>query len=1037
MEFKRICRALYRYDAVEEGELSFEEDGLLYIWDDTNPEWWRASLELAHNEAELVNPAGLIPYNYVEEGAEFQVYQKDGEDWMLVNYNGVFGFVPQSYVEEVGSFSVGIRKLIRLCQLSEVSNEDRGYADPPKTKEAEATFHEPADEPHREPATPSAPISVEPNQLKGSRKDDLTIWRVLEVDKKKKSKKKVRLGISSETFCVAGEDGKAGSSTPKRQWLISDLVSYGINNKHVLVEISGENPATLDFSCGSIKQAETVAFKIRSCSGARYQEKVAKSSGLRLPPPRGAPQRLGTHIRSEEKSTDSPLPPRPFEEVTPTVNWGREVTHTVTPKQSIVSEATTSAFVEDGVGEIAAVLYDFNGIEADELSVQANERIHVIDSSDSDWWMCRVYYDDGRFKDGLVPSDYVSLLPIERTSKSNSLPVSDAVPMPSHDTKPASATTPVPVTAPASKDPSGPNPDRLREWTDATGSFKVEAEFIKYADGKFHLHKANGVKIAVPLEKMSAMDVHYVSEAIGQDLSGNFEAAKKERAEVAKWKDFLLEAGVSAGDAATYATKFTQEKIDRQLLCEMDRPTLKSLGLTEGDALRVEKATRLGKADEDDALARRLQQEEVERLNKDQIEKDAMLARKLQDEAGAWQNFSKTGGARTQKYGLSLGNKTGRPSKGVNLDALFQASAKLQEESLKDRPKSAFKTASTKSGFNDDIWAVPGAKPEPKPLVIPDLSSSSQQKSQAKLESVETPIFSSRKDASRSKSSQIEERWGSVRANFEKQLADKPDSSPQTPPLTQTPPMLKPAGPLAQPLIPVPRGVGSNVFVPTRRPPPPKPVTDVFADAPVIAPSLGVTTRAAPKADHSTLTSQPTNLFNGTQSNFGATPVLPNPQTADFTTPPINIFANTASKSSPKLDGVSYTTQSNLFSKLPSVPAGNTGFNMTAFSGASQSIGITSNAFSSHQIAQPVSQASVRPTPSQLAALKPGYQFEDLSLESLGLKPAPVPSLFKPEARPHSSMGIHHLNNHSAFEATSSFAFGDASLRPGTILYLP
>lgn len=36
-----------------------------------------------------------------EEGAEFLVYQKDGEDWMMVNHNGKFGFVPQSYVEEV------------------------------------------------------------------------------------------------------------------------------------------------------------------------------------------------------------------------------------------------------------------------------------------------------------------------------------------------------------------------------------------------------------------------------------------------------------------------------------------------------------------------------------------------------------------------------------------------------------------------------------------------------------------------------------------------------------------------------------------------------------------------------------------------------------------------------------------------------------------------------------------------------------------------------------------------------------------------
>ncbi|KAJ9049271.1 cytoskeletal protein binding protein [Entomophthora muscae] len=175
MDFKRVCRALYKYEAVEEGELSFEEEAIIYIWDDSNEEWWRASLEMAQNESELVT--GLIPYNYVEEmehlckaralydyealnndelsfkeGAEFLVYQKDGEDWMMVNYNGVFGFVPQSYVEE----------------FSEDNFEDQGYLEPTKPVEQVPVQ---TDSPDREPVS-AAPILAEPSVAKKSLKDD-------------------------------------------------------------------------------------------------------------------------------------------------------------------------------------------------------------------------------------------------------------------------------------------------------------------------------------------------------------------------------------------------------------------------------------------------------------------------------------------------------------------------------------------------------------------------------------------------------------------------------------------------------------------------------------------------------------------------------------------------------------------------------------------------------------------------------------------------------------------------------------------------
>ncbi|GMF55103.1 unnamed protein product [[Candida] boidinii] len=67
----------------------------------------------------------------------------------------------------------------------------------------------------------------------------------------------------------------------------------------------------------------------------------------------------------------------------------------------------------------------------------------------------------------------------------------------------------------ASKDGSKPNTHRVRTWIDRSGSFKVEAEFLGCSDGKVHLHKVNGVKIAVAAQKLSVEDLEYVERITG------------------------------------------------------------------------------------------------------------------------------------------------------------------------------------------------------------------------------------------------------------------------------------------------------------------------------------------------------------------------------------------------------------------------------------------------------------------------------------------------------------------------------------------
>lgn len=59
-------------------------------------------------------------------------------------------------------------------------------------------------------------------------------------------------------------------------------------------------------------------------------------------------------------------------------------------------------------------------------------------------------------------------------------------------------------------------PSTAREWTDVTGAFRVEAEYVSSQDGVVKLKKADGSLIDVPLERLSTDDRQHVAELIQQ-----------------------------------------------------------------------------------------------------------------------------------------------------------------------------------------------------------------------------------------------------------------------------------------------------------------------------------------------------------------------------------------------------------------------------------------------------------------------------------------------------------------------------------------
>lgn len=153
---------------------------------------------------------------------------------------------------------------------------------------------------------------------------------------------------------------------------------------------------------------------------------------------------------------------------------------------------------------------------------------------------------------------------------------------------------------------------KLRTWTDRSGSFKVEAEFLTIKDGKIHLHKVNGVKIAVPVPKMSVEDLEYVERATGisldddkplSDIKRRSTLRAKENATQQRsssgitvepgpsydWFDFFLQCGVNPQICERYAQAFTRDQMGEENMPDITEKLLRTLGVKEGDILRVMK----------------------------------------------------------------------------------------------------------------------------------------------------------------------------------------------------------------------------------------------------------------------------------------------------------------------------------------------------------------------------------------------------------------------------------------------------------------
>ncbi|KAJ5971157.1 uncharacterized protein N7479_001075 [Penicillium vulpinum] len=661
MGFLGVYSAVYDYQPQGAGELEIHEGDLLYILEkNADDDWWRAKKKAGREDED--EPEGLVPNNYVEEvrpahratalfdytrqtdeevsfseDAKLMVYDTSDPDWTLVGINSEYGFAPSNYIEIIEDVSaatiyppsssvraepaaptlpqrptqtapeeteaspasslVGMSHNPAAAAIASIihkqhapietardeppppslpvrpsydQTEEREESPPPSLPRRPSSEHatSPINRYAPDPTPPPRPQQVAPamgTHVKASppynRAGDMTprspsgyhiynINEMVEVMGKRK-KMPTTLGINMATGIIfispEGDDRQ-------NEWSAEKLTHYSIEGKHVFVDLVRPSKS-IDFHAGAKDTAHEIAAALGEIAGAYRAE------GLRE-----------------------------------------------------VLEAG-----EGGGPKKGQILYDFMAQGEDEVTVAVGDEVIVLDDTKSEeWWMVRRIKNN---KEGVVPSSYVEVtglipkapqIPNEpglssveknrmeemRLSKlSISKSRTDSVDSLDRHSKRDS------------KIKSKPDPSKVRKWTDRTKDFTVEAQFIGLQDGKIQLHKVNGIKIAVPVSKMSVEDLEHVEKVAGVSLDEDKPLSsirpriainKDSKSGVSKsgasvqrsdydWFDFFLKAGVGPHRCERYAQSFSKDAIDESVLPDITSDILQNLGLNQGDTLRVMK----------------------------------------------------------------------------------------------------------------------------------------------------------------------------------------------------------------------------------------------------------------------------------------------------------------------------------------------------------------------------------------------------------------------------------------------------------------
>lgn len=647
--------------------------------------------------AELYPARSLYDYNKqtdeevsFPEGANLQIFDESDPDWVLVGVNGEYGFAPSNYIEKGGS---GARPAILereasapsaptlasapipgeddydaynqpespavnpaaalagLIQQRTGQAQSHAYSAPPPAQYTpEASEDEaPPPMPIRPQATP--PITYDEPQSRSIRspptqngngygEDEETaapagyhLYNIHEIISHMGKNKKMptTLGINVTRGIIMIAPEKAKDG-PSREWTAEKLSHYSIEGKHVFMELVRPSKS-IDFHAGAKDTAKEIVSALGDLAGA------ARAAGLKE-----------------------------------------------------VVAASSGSGQKQG-----RMLYEFMAQADDEVTVAVGDDVLILDDTQSqEWWVVRRLKNG---KEGSVPSSYVEITGtatssaprdsgrsvVEQNRRDEERATMDSVRTSSRTDRQEERSAPAPIK---------PDNGKVRTWTDRSGTFKVEAEFLGLKEGKIHLHKLNGVKIAVPIAKMSPADVDYVERRTGQSLDDERPLAevkrRSERDQQASrstsgavvqqqppppesgydWFDFFLACGVNPQICERYAQIFAKDQMGEENMQDIDDKLLRNLSVKEGDILRIMKHL------------------------------DAKFGRSKAPAASSEAEGGLFAGA---DGSLKNNTRKGRPAPAVTTNDTVDPQAFEQKREQPARPATA--------GFDDDAWDVKPAKP--------------------------------------------------------------------------------------------------------------------------------------------------------------------------------------------------------------------------------------------------------------------------------------------------------------------------------------
>ncbi|UKZ78067.1 hypothetical protein TrVFT333_005801 [Trichoderma virens FT-333] len=719
MGFLGIYRALYDYTPNEDAELAIKQGDLLYILEKNDDDgWWKAKKKAGTDDED--EPTGLIPNNYVEkaetvgharaiyeytrqtdeelsfsEDAVLEVFDTTDEDWILAGVDGEYGFVPANYIE-VQAATPAIPAIAApaaadpAAAIASVIQNRQSTREPMTIRFKEPQLSD--EESIRSPALPSRPRPQ-------SQAYSVSSEQPAKPERTPESQPKghlipgnFHLYNINEMVSVMGKKKKMPTTLGINlltEWTADKMTHYSREGKHVFMELVKPSKS-IDFHAGAKDTAEEIVASLGELAGA------ARAEGLREVIAAGSQKR-------QRKGT---------------------------------------------------ILYDFMAQGDDEVTVAAGDEVAIIDDSRSeDWWQVRRLKNG---KEGVVPSSYIefsgTITPplvqsatgpsggqssAKSTVEQNRLEeirlTKEAMKAASREPQQQQVGLGMPLPRRGSSliapddgntlgqqrprrengrndggshasSKSKPDPSKVRVWTDRSKSFSVEAQFLGLKDGKLHLHKMNGVKIAVPIAKMSHDDLVYVENLTGISLDDERPLADVKRASKVPeqpkpapvgasvdkgseydWFQFFLSCDVAVGLCERYAQAFTRDSMDESVLPDVDAGVLRNLGLREGDIIKVMRTL------------------------------DAKFGRTKANGDADGGLFSGPGGA------LRNNTRKGRPAPAVQTGDVVDAavfSTKEAPSSTETATKPASPASPVKEpkrpagGFDDDAWDVKPTKQE-------------------------------------------------------------------------------------------------------------------------------------------------------------------------------------------------------------------------------------------------------------------------------------------------------------------------------------